>query len=229
MTTTDAEAASAITTGTTLPTLYYVYDALCGWCFGMSPGIVSLRDSWQGRLNFEVLSGGMVTGSRIGPATDMAQYIRGAHKRVEEMAGVKFGRAFLDGTLSNPEAIFNSIKPSQALTAAKQLRPDVAVSMAHAIQQAIYVDGQLPDVWATYEVIAIKLGLNDDGQFLALAQSDVIEKATQAEFGQVQAWGVTGFPTLVLDFEDKLYLLSQGFSPAKSISERIERVLGGQV
>lgn len=210
------------------PTFYYIYDALCGWCFGMSPGIAQLKARYQDKINFTVLSGGMVTGSRIGPATDMAQYIRGAYKRVEEYAGVKFGPAYLDGTLSNPDAIFSSIKPAQALTYAKKVNPSIAVDFAHEIQNAIFQDGKLPDQWATYVAIATTFGF-DATTFEQEARSTNIAAATEQEFALVKSWGVTGFPTIVMEHGGSYYLLSRGFTPVEGLEKGIEAVLATPV
>jgi putative protein-disulfide isomerase len=40
--------------------LYYVYDPLCGWCYGFSPVINQLKESMQDEFTIEVISGVMV-------------------------------------------------------------------------------------------------------------------------------------------------------------------------
>lgn len=210
---------SATETGT----LHYFYDALCGWCFGMSPHIKELAEEWAGKVTVVPISGGMVTGARIGPATDMASYIRGAYKRVEEMAGVTFGKPFLDGTLSDANATFSSIKPGQALTAVKQLYPDLALTFAREIQAAIYVKGLYPDEWDTYAKVAEDLNL-DAAAILALAKTDEVGLATVQEFQRAQDWGITGFPSLVLQVGDQYYMVARGFAPAEEVGKRITRV-----
>lgn len=206
-----------------LPTLYYFYDALCGWCFGMSPQMQTLAAQWQGQINVVPMSGGMVTGARIGPATDMAHYIKGAYKRVEQLAGVTFGDAYINGTLDNPNAIFSSIKPGEALTAVKQLAPEKALHFAHAIQDAIFKDGALVDEWDTYYNVALAEGL-DVQAFKALVHTDEIGLATRQEFQQAADWGIKGFPSLVFQLGNEYYLVAHGFDTAASISERITRI-----
>lgn len=46
-------------------TLLYIQDALCGWCYGMSPVMQQLYKEHQQDYNFVVLSGGMVRGSNV--------------------------------------------------------------------------------------------------------------------------------------------------------------------
>jgi len=115
----------------------YVYDALCGWCYGFSPVISKLHERHQEELEFEVLSGGMVTGERIGPIGEVAGYISQAYKDVERAAGVTFGEGFLKGILAEGSAIFTSIPPAVALTVFKQHQPKKAVPFAARLQKAI--------------------------------------------------------------------------------------------
>ncbi len=56
--------------------LIYVYDALCGWCYGFSPVISKIHKEYKDSLEFEVISGGMILGDRIGPIGEVASYIK---------------------------------------------------------------------------------------------------------------------------------------------------------
>ncbi|HEY0356495.1 MAG TPA: hypothetical protein VGC29_09840, partial [Flavisolibacter sp.] len=75
--------------------LYYCYDAYCGWCYGFSPVISRIAREYEGKLGFEVLSGGMIMPEQPVHFAPMAKYIQGAYKRVEELTGIKFGEDFL--------------------------------------------------------------------------------------------------------------------------------------
>ena len=48
-----------------LPELLYIFDPLCGWCYGMTPVIQRVRTDMAGQIQVSVLSGGMVTGERV--------------------------------------------------------------------------------------------------------------------------------------------------------------------
>ncbi|NJL75411.1 MAG: hypothetical protein HC892_10655 [Saprospiraceae bacterium] len=86
--------------------IIYVYDALCGWCYGFSPTMQEFHNKYQSELDFEVISGGMVTKDRIGPIGEVASYISWAYKEVERTTGVQFGTSFLQGVLKDGKAIF---------------------------------------------------------------------------------------------------------------------------
>ena len=99
--------------------LIYVYDALCGWCYGFSPVIDQFAKKYKNDLTFEVISGGMVTGGRIGSIGEVAGYISWAYKDVENATGIKFGNNFLNKTLKDGKAIFTSIPPAIAMSVFK--------------------------------------------------------------------------------------------------------------
>jgi hypothetical protein len=63
--------------------IIYIYDALCGWCYGFSPVMQQLQEKYAGKLEFEVLSGGMIMGLRAGPIGEVAAYIEKAYPDVE--------------------------------------------------------------------------------------------------------------------------------------------------
>ncbi|MFW5762224.1 MAG: DsbA family protein, partial [Cyclobacteriaceae bacterium] len=91
--------------------IIYCYDALCGWCYGFSPVMEKIHQQYQQDFQFEVISGGMITGERIGPVGEVAPYIKQAYKLVENTTGVKFGDDFLR-VLNEGKAIFTSIPPA---------------------------------------------------------------------------------------------------------------------
>ena len=77
------------------PTIYYCYDAYCGWCYGFSPVIRRIFEEYRQSIDFEVLSGGMILPETPQPIGVMAGYIRTAYKTVEERTGIRFGEDWL--------------------------------------------------------------------------------------------------------------------------------------
>lgn len=189
--------------------LIYVYDPLCGWCYGFSPVIKQFYKKFRTKLEFEVLSGGMVVGDRIGPIGKVAAYIKDAYKVVEERTGVTFGKPFL-AALDEGSMIFNSIPPSRALTAFKVFRPNDAMLMAHELQKAVYYDGKAPGDAKLYVELAKKFELPVES-FEEALWSDSIAKKTEQEFITSGELGVSGFPTVFIGNKEKLYPVSRGY------------------
>jgi putative protein-disulfide isomerase len=205
-------------------TLYYVYDALCGWCYGFSPVMKKLHDNYHTQLKFAVVSGGMVLGERAGPIGKVAPYIKDAYKRVEEMTGVIFGEPFL-AALDEGSMIFSSDMPSRALTHFRELHPEKQVEFAHALQSAIYSRGLAPTAKETYTTLAAEFGIANAAGFAdALATESITQKTTE-DYQLSQRFQATGFPTVIVHHGDTYYLIARGYTDYASLEERLKQIL----
>lgn len=206
------------------PTLLYIYDPLCGWCYGFSPVMKQLQETYGDQLTFEVLSGGMVMGDRVGPIGQVAPYISWAYKHVEERCGVTFGEGFLEGVLKPGTAIFSSEKPCIALTVFKIHQPENAVSFAHDLQHAVYHDGK--DLTADDTYLALVKPYGIDGQAFVENLNDAdFKRKTYGEFKTVQEIGVSGFPTVLLLTERQNYLLARGYTDFEPLNRAIAKIV----
>lgn len=189
--------------------IIYIYDALCGWCYGFSPVINEFETKYKDNLDFEVVSGGMITGNRIGPIGEVAGYISWAYKNVEDATNVKFGEDFLNKTLRNGKAIFTSIPPAIALSVFKKYQKENSVKFASALQKAIYFDGIEPENLDEYGKIAATFGLNADDFVLEMKNPENLNTA-KLDFELSQNLGVTGFPTIFLEVNGTYYKIASG-------------------
>jgi len=205
-------------------TIIYIYDALCGWCYGFSPVMQQLHEKYKNELDFTVLSGGMVTGERIGPIGQVAGYISEAYKTVENTTGVKFGEGFLNGILKEGKAIFNSIPASRALTVFKTYQPENAVAFASVLQKAIYFDGIEPENLEVYGTHAAQFGIEPKHFVLQMQQNKFVDE-TDEEFQQVAQWGISGFPSVIMAAQKKLYLIAQGYQSFEQLDAAVQQVL----
>ncbi len=202
----------------------YVYDALCGWCYGFSPNIQKLHDEYGERVEFEVVSGGMVTGERIGPIGEVAPYISWAYKDVENRTGVKFGEGFLEGILKEGSAIFTSIPGGIALSIVKDQRPELALAFAGRLQKAIYYDGITPTDPSAYAKLAAEYDM-DAEQFEKDMASDKYKQLAEADFARSDALGVTGFPTVFVDDGKQQHVIARGYLDYDLLKSALEQQL----
>lgn len=203
--------------------LVYVYDALCGWCYGFSPVMTQLAGKYPD-VPIEVISGGMVMGDRVGPIGEVAPYIAWAYKDVEKATGVKFGSAFLDGVMKDGKAIFSSWRPSLALTHIKATKPELQLKYAAALQKGVYFYGLPPEEDKLYTTLAKEFQL-DEKEFLAAMNDSVLAISTKAEFQKVGQLRVTGFPALFVEKDGKYYRIGAGYAPINEIEANLKRVL----
>jgi putative protein-disulfide isomerase len=207
--------------------IFYIYDALCGWCYGFSPVIEKLYEAYKGEIDFEVLSGGMIMGDRVGPVGKVAPYISSAYKEVENTTGVKFGDAFLNNILAPGTAILSSEKPSIALCVFKTYQPDRSVLFAGTLQRAIYYDGIEPDNINSYGKYAEKHNI-DPVDFTVKMKEKTYRDMADCEFQQVAEWGIGGFPTVVYRRGEKYFLVARGYTSFEELNSIVEQVKTGE-
>jgi putative protein-disulfide isomerase len=206
--------------------LIYIYDALCGWCYGFSPVMQRVHEKYAGRLDFEVLSGGMIMGLRAGPIGEVAPYIEKAYPDVEQATGVRFGEAFLQNILRPGTAIFSSEMPGIALTTFRKQQPERVVQFAHALQNALYANGIKLSVLENYVPLAEQFGLSGS-DFLREMQREENRYETMLEFQTVANWGINGYPTVLLkpEHDRQYYMIARGYTPFERLDEVIGKVL----
>lgn len=209
------------------PTLYYCYDAYCGWCYGFSPVIKRIFGEYGQQLAFEVLSGGMILPDEPQPIRVMAPYIQRAYKTVEKRTGIQFGEDWLWHIL-NPELsdwFPGSEKPAIALSVFKDYHHDLAIPFAADLQYALHYEGRDLCDDEAYRHLLEKYAI-PAGEFYTKLHSEVYKDKAYYEFVLVKQLQVTGFPTVFLQVsESKFYLLSRGYTDYETLKRGIDQVL----
>ena len=209
------------------PTIYYCYDAYCGWCYGFSKVISRIAEEYKDQLAFDVLSGGMIFDERPRHIRAIAGYIQKAYKNVEELTGVKFGEDFLwhifnpDQSDWHPESTMSAI----ALCIFKEYLPDKAVFIAADIQYALNYEGRDLTDKEAYRHLVHKYQVPEK-EFYTKLQSEEYKEKAYYEFALVKQLQVNGFPAVLLQVSDsKFYLVAQGYTDYDTVKQRIEKAL----
>src|SRR2546421_8794898 len=126
------------------PTIYYCYDAYCGWCYGFSKVITRITEEYKDKIAFDVLSGGMIFDEHPRHIGTIAPYIQKAYKNVEELTGITFGKDFLWHVFNPDQSDWypESTKSAIALCIFKEYYPDKAVTIAADLQYALNFEGR---------------------------------------------------------------------------------------
>lgn len=208
-------------------TLIYCYDAYCGWCYGFSEVIKKIHSEYKNKLEFEVLSGGMVLPGEPVPIGNTAKYVEQGYKRVEELTGAKFGEDYL-WHIKHPDQsdwFPNSEKPAIALCIFKEYFPNQQVSFAADLQYALHFEGRDLTDDEAYTQLLEKYNLPSE-EFFEKLHDEVYKEQAYYEFDLCKELKVSGFPAVYLQVSDtKFYQLAQGYTPYESLDERIKNVL----
>ena len=209
------------------PTLFYCYDAYCGWCYGFSPVIKQIAANYNPQLNIEVLSGGMIVPENPVAIGVTAGFIQKAYPTVEEYTGVKFGADYL-WHVENPDLSDwypNSEMSAIALCIFKEIYPEKQVEFAADLQYALHFEGRDLTDKEAYRHLIEQYGLNETGFYEKLG-SDTYKDQAHYEFQLCKQLQVTGYPCVLIQVaETKFHLLARGYTPYNDLKARLDLVL----
>jgi putative protein-disulfide isomerase len=209
------------------PTIFYCYDAYCGWCYGFSPVIKKLAAHYSNQIEFEVLSGGMIVPEQPVPISATAHYIDQAYPTVEELTGIKFGPDFL-WHIKHPDLsdwFPNSEMAAIAMCIFKELYPQRQIEFAADLQYALNSEGRDLTDKEAYRHLLEKYSINEEA-FYEKLNSDVFKEQAHYEFQLCKQLQVTGFPCVLIQLsETKFHLLARGYTNYEDLSTRLEAVL----
>jgi putative protein-disulfide isomerase len=210
-----------------IPTVWYCYDAYCGWCFGFSPVIKKLYERYKDRLAFDVLSGGMILSEQPAHIGAMAGYISKAYRTVEETTGVRFGEDYL-WHIENPDKSDwhpDSMKAAISLCVFKKFFPERTVEWAADLQYALHYEGRDLTDDEAYRHLTEKYDLPTE-QFYELLYSEEYKNQALYDFQLVKQLKVTGFPCVLMQVSDtKFFLVGRGFTPYETLEANVLKVM----
>lgn len=205
------------------PTLIYVYDPLCGWCYGFHPVMEKIQKRFAGKLAIEVKPGGLAVGSRAEPIGEGYAYIKDEAKQVEKTTGVKFGRNF---RLLAEEGsyMYDSEPPCRAQLAMNKLSPADSLTFAGVLQNAFFRDGLNLNQAETYVTLLEEFDLDID-TFMDLYHSEALAAELQDEFKWCEKAGVSGFPALLIRIGGEISLMARGYRPYDTIESHLHHLI----
>ena len=179
----------------------YLFDPLCGWCYGAAPAL--RRISAMPGVTLALAPSGLFSGAGSRPLdAGFAAYAWSCDQRIAQLTGQRFTERYRTRVLADTGARVDSGPATLALTAVHLSAPEHELAALHAIQEARYVDGRtitdptvLADVLRGLDLDAAATRLlNPDDALLAANRSRM--ERTQND---MQALGAQGVPHLIVD------------------------------
>ncbi|ATM87205.1 MULTISPECIES: DsbA family protein [Yersinia] len=187
--------------------LHYIFDPLCGWCYGAAPLVQAAQDIPN--LALVLHAGGMMSGlNRRQIDNQWRDYVMPHDQRIAALTGQTFGDAYYNDLLNDTSAVMDSTPPITAILAAESLGGRGA-DMLHRIQQGHYVEDRHISDASVLAELATDIGLNSDEFIHAFnaTQEISIQHINKSRIFLEKMRG-HGFPTFVLqDNQGKLTVL----------------------
>jgi putative protein-disulfide isomerase len=188
-------------------TLHFIYDPLCGWCYGSAPLMTAAREI--GGLRVVLHGGGMMAGSGRQLASEsLRQFVMEHAARITGMTGQPFGEPYTNGLLRDHTAMLDSEPPTAAILAVEAAAGRGADMLAH-LQKAHYVEGRNLSDRAALATLAEEIGIERaafDAEFSKALGSGVQSHMTESR-QLLSRVGGQGFPTFALETQRGLAML----------------------
>lgn len=205
-------------------TLYYLFDPLCGWCYGAMPALSALAETPAVRI--ELLPTGLFAGEGARPMnSDFAAYAWSNDQRIERLTGQRFTGQYREQVLGDRQRLFDSGPATVALTAVSLTAPSRELEALKAVQSARYVDGKDTTSLETLAGVLCGLGLEQAAAMVAQPDEDLLV-ANRARMDRAQAlmreFGAQGVPTLIAESGAKRWIVNHAAfysNPRALISE----------
>ena len=97
-------------------TVTYLFDPLCGWCYGATPMLDRLANSG---IPLELVPTGLFSGAGARPLdAGFASYAWDNDQRIERLSGQRFTQAYLDNVLNVSGTLLDSSAATLGIVAA---------------------------------------------------------------------------------------------------------------
>jgi putative protein-disulfide isomerase len=144
----------------------YLFDPLCGWCYGAAPALEKLA-AMPG-IALRLAPTGLFSGESARPMdAEFAAFAWSNDQRIAGLSGQPFSESYRQNCLLAPGLSFDSGPATLALTAVALSAPTREPEALKAIQISRYVDGHDVTKFPFLSEILHDLGLSDAAERIA--------------------------------------------------------------
>ena len=206
--------------------LNYLYDPLCGWCYGATPAVSELAGN--SNLTVNLLPTALFSGDRAAIVDDaFAATIWSIDQRIERMTGQRFSGDYRLRVLGDRQQLLDSGPATLALAAVSLTAPARELEALTNNQRARYVNGDDVTSVATLAALLASLNLKAAAARIVRPDEDLLA-AHRARIERAQVlmreFGARGVPTLVAESGAKRWMLNHaaGYSNPRALVDQLE-------
>lgn len=178
----------------------YLFDPLCGWCYGAGPAIAKLAGLVGVRL--ELAPTGLFAGEGARPMdAHFAAYAWQNDQRIARLTGQPFTETYRTRVLSAVGTMFDSAPATIGLVSVGLGQPERELEALKALQHARYVDGRNTTSLGAVADILAGAGFAQSADRLRVPDQDLLlayRQRTTATRAEMARFGADGVPALVI-------------------------------
>ena len=205
-------------------TVWFVTDPLCSWCWGMANAVAQVREELAGRVQFDMLLGG-INVQAVTPLTDaLLPRFQGIWARVAQVTGQDFCMRFPPGGTF----VYNSMPICLAIAAVRELVGRPPFAFLHALQAAFFLHAR--DTSDIDELTALAVATEGvaPAEFRRACAAAGLPGRLAGEMQRARSFGTAALPAVLVEADDGCRLLAGGYADAPMLRQMIEDWLARQ-
>ncbi|MGO8168966.1 DsbA family protein [Rhizobium ruizarguesonis] len=189
--------------------LTYLYDPLCGWCYGAAPALDKMAK--LDNLTVELAPTGLFAGEGARPLDErFAAYAWHNDQRINRLTGQVFSHLYRDQVLAGADGMFDSAPATLGIIAVGLRQLDSEREALKALQIARYIDGRNTSEIAVVADVLDQAGFSDAAARVRApdeALLDIYRNRIGKSRQLMAAFRMDGVPALLVSDGDKRRVL----------------------
>ena len=200
-----------------------VVDPMCSWCWGFSPTIRAMHETYGQAAPVSLMAGGLRP-MNAQPMTGKSKAETRHHwEQVAAASGQPFNFTFFD----RKGFVYDTEPACRALVTVRTLKREAVLPYLEALHRAFYAENQDVTDTGVLARLAAGAGIEDDA-FRQIFPAREMMYQTSGDFYRAQSMGIQGFPTVVLRNGEELRLLVAGFVPFDKLKPSLDKWMAGE-
>ncbi|KRR07443.1 DsbA family protein [Bradyrhizobium valentinum] len=178
----------------------YLFDPLCGWCYGAAPALDGLTQ--LGDVTLELMPTGLFAGEGARAMNDQfAAYAWQNDQRIARLTGQPFSEAYRTEVLGGRGGMFDSAPATLGVIAVRVTEPARELDALKALQRARYVDGRDNVSLAGVSDILESIGLPAAAERVRTPDEQLMQdyrRSIDAAQLDMRRFGISGVPAMLV-------------------------------
>lgn len=187
----------------------YLFDPLCGWCYGADPTLEKLAQLDD--VTLALMPTGLFAGEGARAMdAQFAAYAWQNDQRIARLTGQPFSERYRSEVLGKSGGMFDSAPATLGMIAVRATEPARELEALKAIQRARYVDAQDIASLAGISNILRSTGLPAAAELVRAQDSELMQtyrREIQAAQFEMQRFGISGVPAVLVGDGAERHLL----------------------
>ena len=190
----------------------YLFDPLCGWCYGAGPAIEKLAK--LSKITIELAPTGLFAGEGARSMDErFSDFAWQNDRRIGQLTGQAFSQVYRDQVLGSIGSMFNSAPATLGIVAVGLTQPDKEREALKVLQAARYIHGRNNSEMTVVADALDEAGFRD-AAVRVLASDDTLlgayRKRIEKARNLMTEFRLDGVPAILVGDDDKRRMLKSG-------------------